>query len=109
MKTPNCNLESWEAAQCPKLGPICEQIVEKITEVDSLLSEWASESGLCHECRMKILGILNLVNDIPPMLGDLGLPYVKAMEHHQEMLEALKVPELPPAGLAGIKELSRDC
>jgi len=105
MKTPNCNLESWEAAQCPKLGPTCEQIVEKMTEVDSLLSEWASETGLCRKCGMRILRILNLVTEIPSMLGDLGFPYVGVMERHQEMLEALKVPEISPIDLLALKEL----
>ena len=45
----NCNLEPWEAAQCPKLGPTFKQIVEKATEADFLLNEWASEPGLGHE------------------------------------------------------------
>ena len=43
---------------------------------------------------MRILRILSLVNDIPPMLGDLGFPYVDVMQNHREMLEALKVPEI---------------
>jgi len=94
MKNPDCSLQPWEAAQCPKLGPTFKQIVEKLAEVDSLLFEWASESGLSDELKMRILGILNMVNDIPPMVGDLGFPYVGVMEHHQEVLAALKVPEI---------------
>ena len=43
---------------------------------------------------MRILGILNLVSDMPPMLGDLGFDYVGTMRYHQEVLEALKVPEI---------------
>jgi len=40
MENPGCSLQPWEAAQCPKLGPTFEQIVEKLAEIDSLLSEW---------------------------------------------------------------------
>ena len=94
MKNPNCHLQPWEAAKCPKLGSTFEQIVEKVTEIDSLLSEWASESGLSDELKMRILGILNLVSDMPPMLGDLGFDYVGTMRYHQEVLAALKVPEI---------------
>jgi len=94
MKNPDCSLQPWEAAQCPKLGPTFKQIVEKLAEVDSLLFEWASESGLSDELKMRILGILNLVSDMPPMLGDTGFDYVGTMRYHQEVLATLKVPEI---------------
>jgi hypothetical protein len=94
MKNPDCTLQPWEAAQCPKLGSSFDQIVEKVTEVDSLLTSWASEPGLSHELRMRILNILGLVNEIPPMLGDIGFDHDGAMQYHSEVLEALKVPEI---------------
>lgn len=94
MKNPDCSLQPWEAAQCPKLGATFEQIVEKLAEIDSLLSEWALEPGLSDELRMRILGILSMVNDIPPMVGNLGFPYFTVMQHHLEVIEALKVPEI---------------
>jgi hypothetical protein len=94
MRNPDCNLNPWESAQCPKLGPTFKQIVEKVAKVDSLLREWVSEPGLGEGLKMKILGILSLVSDVPPMLGDTGFDYVGTMRHHQEALEALKVPEI---------------
>lgn len=99
MINPNCHLQPWEAAQCPKLGSTFEQIVEKLKEVDSLLSKWASEPGLCHEFNMRILGILFIMNQAPPMLEDLDFPYVEVMRHYSEMEEALKVPEISEADL----------
>jgi hypothetical protein len=29
MENPDCQLEPWEAAQCPKLGPTFNQIVRR--------------------------------------------------------------------------------
>jgi hypothetical protein len=93
MENPDCSLQPWEAAQCPKLGPAFTLLVEKVTEIDMLLSEWVSEPGLKEELRARISGILFEVNEIPPMLGDLGFDYVGAMQDHLDVLEALKVPE----------------
>jgi hypothetical protein len=102
MRTPDCSLQPWEVAQCPKLGSSFDQIVEKVTEVDSLLTSWASDPGLSHELRMRILSILSLVNEIPPMLGDMGFDYDGAMQYHSEVLEALKVPEISMTDLQEI-------
>jgi len=102
MQNPYCTLQPWEVAQCPKLGSSFGQIVEKVTEVDSLLTSWASEPGLSHELRMKILNILSMVNEIPPMLGDMGFDYDGATQYHTEVLEALKVPEIPMTDLQEI-------
>lgn len=105
MQNPDCHLQPWKAAQCQKFRATFEQIVEKVTEVDSLLRECASEPGLSHELQMRFLDILTMVNEIPPVLGDLGFDYVGTGRHHKEVLEALKAPQISVADLAALKDL----
>jgi hypothetical protein len=102
----SCNLESWQAAECPKLGPTFKLIVEKVTEADFLLNEWVSEPGLSHELQRRIWDIMSLMNAIPPLLGDLGFDYVGTKQYHQDVLEALKVPELSATDIISLKGLS---
>lgn len=70
-----CELQQWEAAECPKLGSTFKKIIIKVGEIDHLLMEWLREPNLSHEQRLRIIGLVNAVNEIPPMLGDLGFPY----------------------------------
>ncbi len=104
MQPTACSLNSWEAAECPKLGPTFKQIVEKTTKIDRLLTEWVLEPGLREELRVRIADILCEVNEIPPMLGDLGFDYVGTMQDYQEVLEALKVPKLSLNDLISLKD-----
>jgi|WetSurMetagenome_2_1015567.scaffolds.fasta_scaffold438345_2 hypothetical protein len=108
MKKLDCNLESWQAAECPNLGPTFTQIMEKVTEADYLLSEWASEPGLSYELQMRILGILSLVQDIAPLLGDLGFDYVGTEQNYRDILESLKVPKLSATDKSSLKGLSHE-
>jgi hypothetical protein len=90
-------------AECPKLRTALELIVEKAAEIDFQLREKLGSFALTHDLKMWILHLINLINEIPPITGDLGLPYVEVMELHQEVLDALRVSELSPADLASIK------
>jgi hypothetical protein len=93
VENPDCQLETWEVAQCPKLGPTFEQIVERIVQVDFSLSKWTTDPSLSRDCRMEVLDILSSLGEIASMLGDLGFPFAETMREHREVLEALRVPK----------------
>jgi hypothetical protein len=67
-----------------------------------LLNEWTTDPRLSHDRRMEVLDILSSLGEIVSMLGDLGFPYEEAMREHREVLEALRVPEIPKEDLTEI-------
>jgi hypothetical protein len=105
MKNPDCRLQDWQAADCPKLGPTFNQIIERVAKVDFTLSKWTTDKRLSQERRMEVLDILCSLGEIASMLGDLGFPYEEAMREHREVLEALRVPEISGEDLAEIRSL----
>lgn len=94
MKNPDCSLQPWEAAQCPKLGPTFYDVTEKVAKIIFSLKQWAAEP-VDHELRMRILGILCEVTEITALLRDLGFDADGVMARHTEILESISmVPEI---------------
>lgn len=90
-----CNLPQWEAAKCPKLGSTFERVVEQVSKIEFLLKHWMQEPNLRHDQWTRISDVWSMVNEIPPMLGDLGFPY-EVMQVNRGLLEERKVlAELP--------------
>jgi hypothetical protein len=98
-----CSLNQWEVADCPKLGLTFEEVVQQVARIEFLLDQWMQEPNLRHEQRVRIADICCLLNDIPPMLGDLGFPYYEVGCEYREYLEEAEKPiELPDEVVKGV-------
>ena len=89
MKT-DCNLNPWELGQCPKITETFKQVIEKAAEIIYSLKQWAEEP-VDHELRMRILGFLNEVYEIPVILRDTDFDADGVMDHHTAELESISM------------------
>lgn len=93
MKNPDCTLQPWEVAQCPKVQEAFTQVTEKTVNITYSLKQLAAETEDC-DLRMQILSIIEEVTEIPTILQDIGFDADGEIELRKAISMAPEILEL---------------